>query len=341
MKSSSGINIGNGNNCQENRKTTTTSFSSSAYINKRATKTNTGLIKSSNVDEDDIKRQEQQLNEFIQPAHSFYTNSVSSFQSESILSKFKFEITPETINHLNQYQANNQRRPRIQWITRHASLHSKSKISSANSSIILTSSSIDLNSTTTMATNIKKEILNIPNLSITEMSTKDFDDQYQRYIDQGYQQINNQDDFDQTLKCVSMNVVTDDDDDGIDDNEKDKLFADQSSQAIIMESKSKKKIKSMNHHKKLKSAIKRPKQPSATQVTQLTLSSSPTRIGSQADLNATATVTKMASLTTKVEDNNVGKNLITVDTSKARSNLEVVRLCIRELGWKEVKKKMI
>jgi hypothetical protein len=332
MKSSSGINIGNGNNCQKNRKTTTTSFSSSAYINKRATKTNTGLIKSSNVDEDDIKRQEQQLNEFIQPAHSFYTNSISSFQSESVSSKFKFEITPETINNLNQNQINNQRHTRIQWITGHASLHSKPKISSENSSVILTNSSIDLNTATTtkMATNITKEILNVPNVSITEMTSKDFDDEYQRYVDQDYQ-----DEFDQTLKYTSINVVTDDDE--IDDNDKDKLFINQASQAIIMEPKLRKKIKSTNHHKKIKSATKRPKQPSATQVTPTTLSSSsPTRTTSQGDLPS-ATVTK---LTTKIEDNNAGKNMITVDTTKARSNLEVVRLCVRELGWKEVIKRL-
>jgi len=327
MKSSSSINIGNGNNCQENRKTTTTSFSSSAYINKRATKTNTGLIKSSNVDEDDIKRQEQQLNEFIQPAHSFYTNSISSFQSESVSSKFKFEITPETINNLNQNQTNNQRRQRIQWITPHASLHSKPKISSAHSSVILTNSSIDLN-TTTMATNIKKEILNVPNLSITEMTSKDFDDEYQRYVEQDYQQSTNQDKFDQTLKCTTINIVTDDD-------EKDKLVTNQASQPIIMEPKVRKKIKSASHHKKIKSATKRPKQPNATQVIPTT-SSSPTRTTPQGDLPS-GTITK---LSTKIEDNNAGKNMITVDTSKARSNIEVVRLCVRELGWKEVIKRL-
>ena len=31
----------------------------------------------------------------------------------------------------------------------------------------------------------------------------------------------------------------------------------------------------------------------------------------------------------------IGKRPVTVDTSNARSNLEVVRLCLRELGWKE------
>lgn len=340
MKSSSGINIGNGNNCRENRKTTTTSFSSSpAYINKRVTKTNTVLLKPSNIEQDDdIKRQEQQLNEFIQPSQSFYTTSYSSFQSESVSSKFKFEITPETINHLNQQQVNNhQRRPRIQWITRHASLHARPKVSSANSSVILSSSSIDLNTTTattTMATDIKKEFLNIPNVSITEMSSKDFNDEYQ-------QQSHIPEEFEQTLNCTSINVVTDDDDDNNNhNNENDKLYIDQASQAIITETKLRKKIKSASIHKKIKSATKRPKPPSATQVTQQTTvlsTSSPTRIPSQPDLTS-GTVTKLATITTKIDDSNAGKNMITVDTTKARSNLEVIRLCIRDLGWKEVTK---
>ncbi len=327
MKSSSGINIGNGNNSRESRKptttTTTTPFSSSfssSYINKRVTKTNTVLTKPSNVEQEDIKRQEKQLNEFIQPAQSFYTNSISSFQSEGVSSKFQFEITPETINHLNHHS----RRSRIQWVTRHSSLHSKSKISNTTSAIILSNSSIDLN-TTAMTTNIKKEIIDLSNVSITEMTKKDFDDEYQ--------QSNNQDEFDQTLKYTSMNGVTDDDDADADDDEKEKVFVSQASQAIIIDLKPKKKIKSASYHKKLKSATKRPKQPSATQVIQA-ISSSPTRTGSQGDL--TAAVTKLTSSSTKAEDNNAGKNLITVDTSKARSNLEVVRLCVRELGWKEV-----
>jgi hypothetical protein len=68
---------------------------------------------------------------------------------------------------------------------------------------------MDLN-TATMTTNITQEdILNIPNVSITEMTTKDFDNEYHGYI--------HQDDYDQTLKCTSINVITDDDDDDDDD----------------------------------------------------------------------------------------------------------------------------
>ena len=338
MKSSSGINIGNGNNCRENRKTTTTSFSSaspSASINKRVTKTSTTSIKPSNAEQDITKREEQQLNEFIQPAHSFYTASTSTFQSESVSSKFKFEITPETISQFNHHPTSVPRRQRTQWVTRHASLHSKPKIPSTTSSVILSSSSIDLN-TTTMATSSKSEILNAPNVSITEMTSKAFEDEYQRFVEPSYQQSQNHDELDQTLKCTSINLVSDDDDD--DDDEKEKVFIDQGSQAVLLNGKPRKKIKSASHHKKIKSATKRPKQPSATQVThQPSLSASPTRTGSQADLTA-GTITR---LTTRIEDINAGKNTITVDTSKARSNLEVVRLCLRDLGWKEVRNTII
>ncbi|CAF0767589.1 unnamed protein product [Adineta ricciae] len=37
----------------------------------------------------------------------------------------------------------------------------------------------------------------------------------------------------------------------------------------------------------------------------------------------------------KTDDRPVTRNCVTVDTSKARSNLDVVRMCIRELRWKE------
>ncbi|CAF4657120.1 unnamed protein product [Rotaria sp. Silwood1] len=339
MKSSSGINIGNGNNCTENRKPTTTSFSSSstsAYINKCVTKTNTVLIKPSNVEKDDVKSQEQQLNDFIQPANSFFINSISSFQSDGLSPNFKFELTPETINHFKQYQTNIQRRPQLQWTKRHATLsQSKNPNSSANSSIIFLHSSIDLN-TTTMSTNITNGNHNNPDITITEMTNKDFDDHYQ--------QSTNQNGFDQTLKSTSMTIVTNGNNNNNNtnnnvDNDKEKVLVDQASQAILIDAKVKKTIKSASYPTKIKSASKRPKQPSATQIIQqstqpIVLSASPNRTLSQNDIN-TAIVQRVASSTTKIEDNNGGKTLITVDISKARSNLEVVRLCIRELGWKE------
>lgn len=338
MKSSSGINIGNGNNCAESRKTATTSFSSpssSAYINKCVTKTNTVLIKSSNAEKDDVKQEEQQLNEFIQPASSFYTTSISSFKSESISSNFKFEVTPQTINQLNHYQPNIQRRARIQWTKRNASSRSKTQNSSANSSIVFSRTSMDLNIPSTMATNLMTSTPIAPDISITEMTVKDFDDEYKSYTDQTHQQNNNPDDLNKTIQSVSMSVVINDPNNTTID--KEKVFVDQASQAVLNDTKSKKTTRSATYPKKIKSAAKRPKQPSATPITQqstqpIQSTSSPIRTVSQTDLNTT-TVQKSA---VKSDDNNAGKNLITVDTTKARSNLEVVRMCIRELAWKEV-----
>lgn len=37
-----------------------------------------------------------------------------------------------------------------------------------------------------------------------------------------------------------------------------------------------------------------------------------------------------------VEPSGGKKGLVTIDTSKARSNADVVRLCLQELGWREV-----
>jgi hypothetical protein len=72
-----------------------------------------------------------------------------------------------------------------------------------------------------------------------------------------------------------------------------------------MDRNAKTRMKSSNPHRKIKPA----------QVTSL-----------QTDITST----------TKLDDNNLGKSSITIDTSKARSNIGVVRMCIRELGWKEV-----
>lgn len=43
-----------------------------------------------------------------------------------------------------------------------------------------------------------------------------------------------------------------------------------------------------------------------------------------------------STISMKSEDSNNQKPFITVDISRARSNLEVVKLCLKELGWKEV-----
>lgn len=232
MKSSNNIPIGNGNKCRENQKIST---SSSAYTNKCITSTSQSL----NVE------QQQQLNDFIQPAQSFYTNSLSSFQSESISSsKFQFEITPETVRQLNkQYRSkSDHHRTRIKWVaTRQTSL-----TNSKSSNLTMTN-----------------ELVEFPSSS-----------------------------------------------------EQDKIFVDQSSQAILSEIKQEIK-KKLQRKSKSASSTKRSKAPSATP------------ISSQIDL------TKTAVITAKIEETNTGKNMITVDTTKARSNLEVVRMCLKDLGWKE------
>ncbi|CAM2703411.1 unnamed protein product [Rotaria socialis] len=348
MKSSNSINIGNGNNCTENRKaaaaaTTTTSFTSSSLssannINKSITKANTVLIKPSKVDKNDAKRQEQQLNEFIQPANSFFINSASTFQSETSSSTFQFELTPKTINQINHYQSNTttQRRPRLQWTKRHGSSKSKSHSSSATSSIVFLRSSIDVNATMTTTT-MTNDSSNMPDISITEMTNQDFQDQYQPYMEKVFQKSNNQTDATQILKSNSMNFVTDTKHNNHADYEKDKVFVDQASQVPLDDSTEKKTIKSATPYKKIKSATKRPTQPSATSITTQPIisTSSPNRSTSQNELNTITATQKSLSTSTKVDDNNAAKNLITIDTSKARSNLEVVRFCIRELGWRE------
>ncbi|CAF3988772.1 unnamed protein product [Rotaria magnacalcarata] len=347
MKSSSSISIGNGNNCTENRKaaaaTTTTSLSSSPLssannINKGITKANTVLIKPSKADKNDIRRQEQQLNEFIQPANSFFINSASTFQSEGSSSTFQFELTPKTVNQINHYQSNTttQHRPRLQWTKRHGSSKSKSHSSSATSSIIFLRSSIDLNATMT-TTNMKNDSSNMPDIAITEMTNQDFHDQYQPYVEKVFQKSNNQTDPTQILKSNSMNFVTDAKHNNHVDYEKDKVFTDQASQALLVDSTENKTIKSATPYKKIKSATKRPKQSSATSITTQPIisASSPNRSTPQNELNTITTTQKSLSASTKVDDNNAAKNLITIDTSKARSNLEVVRFCIRELGWRE------
>jgi hypothetical protein len=108
-----------------------------------------------------------------------------------------------------------------------------------------------------------------------------------------------------------------------------KTFVDQGSQAILEDSKPKKKTKS-SHSKKTKSSSKRPK---GLQIPPSTLSIA---LSNRIISNGDSTSMKVSASIAKNEENNGTKSLITVDISRARSNLEVVRLCLRELGWKEV-----
>ncbi|CAF1040081.1 unnamed protein product [Adineta steineri] len=128
-----------------------------------------------------------------------------------------------------------------------------------------------------------------------------------------------QDDIDPLLKCTSVNTFSDDDN----NNEQDKTLMNQASQVDLVNPKPSKRIKTPKRPRKIKSAAKQ----SSEKIPMSSL---------QTDVNSTK-LSKLTITTTKNEDNNnnIGKHQITVDTSKARSNLDVVRMCIKELGWKE------
>jgi len=138
---------------------------------------------------------------------------------------------------------------------------------------------------------------------------------------------------DQILTSTSNPVRLSEDEDDRELVTSIKTFTDQASQAILEDIKPKKKTKS-SHSKKTKSSSKRPK---GLQIPPSTLTiSSSNRIISNGDSIPLTSSMKVSPSIAKTEENNGTKSLITVDTSKARSNLEVVRLCLRELGWKEV-----
>lgn len=135
--------------------------------------------------------------------------------------------------------------------------------------------------------------------------------------------INNQpseEDLDSMKKESSNALLTSEDENDRDGPSMIKTFVDQASQVNNEELKSKqKKKKSEQQIKKARSSPRRPKPAGHAPATPAPNSDS-------------ATPSKKVTIEEPVPT----KRSITVDTSKARSNLEVVRLCIRELGWKEV-----
>ena len=126
----------------------------------------------------------------------------------------------------------------------------------------------------------------------------------------------------QTVKSSSQPLLVTEDEDDEEFLSNEKTFVDQGSQAVLGELKAKKKKKKIKSSPRRAKPVNTPQIPAATN-----------RLTSSGDL---INPTKSAVTLSKTEENNGTKSLITVDTSKARSNLEVVRLCIRELGWKEV-----
>lgn len=143
-------------------------------------------------------------------------------------------------------------------------------------------------------------------------------------------QDNNIEDY-QVIRSSSHPLLpTDDEDDSGDVPASSKTFVSQASQVILGELKVKKK-KKIDHSKKQKSSPKRIKP--AVIPSSILSSTSTHRHTSHSDLT---TPLRASASITRNDENNGTKSIITVDTSRARSNLEVVRLCIRELGWKEV-----
>ena len=120
-------------------------------------------------------------------------------------------------------------------------------------------------------------------------------------------QMINQDDTEAMVQCTSMNSLLDDE-----NIEQEKIFVNQESQVNREDLKSMKRIKTAKRPRPIKSANSQ----FSTQTIERTLK------------------TDLAPL--KTDDRPVTRNCVTVDTSKARSNLDVVRMCIRELRWKEV-----
>ncbi|UJR08939.1 hypothetical protein I4U23_013191 [Adineta vaga] len=111
---------------------------------------------------------------------------------------------------------------------------------------------------------------------------------------------NHDQDDDPILQCTSINMI-------VDDNiEREKLLINRESQ-------------SPKRQRQIKSA---------------TSQFSSKTVASSLKTEFTST-TRLVSSTSKMDDHHIGKKSVTVDTSKARSNLDVVRICIRELGWKE------
>ncbi|CAF1405157.1 unnamed protein product [Adineta ricciae] len=119
-------------------------------------------------------------------------------------------------------------------------------------------------------------------------------------------QMINQDDAEAMVPCTSMNSLLDDE-----NIEQEKVFVNQESQVNREDLKSMKRIKTPKRPRPIKSA--------ASQFSTKTIERT-----SKTDLAPS-----------KTDDRPVTRNCVTVDTSKARSNLDVVRMCIRELRWKE------
>ncbi|CAF3933464.1 unnamed protein product, partial [Rotaria magnacalcarata] len=260
-------------------------------------------------------------------------------QLNNIVSKTQIDITPETVNHLNRHQSTALRRSRVKWVARHASILSTGSFQTNSLNEFQINSMADANSNQDMPLN--------PSISIPDMTAEEVDVEYQNFIEKIYE-----DEIDEALQCANSSALSSDDeeeDDGNTNNhnniredngheqlETTKVFIDQGSQIILVAAKSKRKIKSPQR-KRSKASPRRVKHASAMPSQASMSLSSPTNQSTHNGDTTTATTNSMraSASVAKTEENNAAKRLITVDTSKARSNLQVVRLCLRELGWKE------
>lgn len=284
-----------------------------------------------------IRRAHTLLNKTLRkaPSGEQINKIISNSQSNSHLSKAQIEITPETVHQLNLNQSTaTDRRSRVKWVARNASILSglNFQTTSFNDFHILTMTDNNFNETIPMN----------PSSSIPDLTMKEVEIEYQNFIEKIYE-----DELDQALNSGNIAVLTSEDEDEditnnntmnnmhnvTDDNDQEpldttKVSTEQGSQLVLVEAKSKKKSKG-SHRKRNRSSPRRAKQTSAL------LSAT----SNQATPNGESTTVHPVRASTsipKVEDNAGVKSLITVDTSKARSNLQVVRLCLRDLGWKEV-----
>ncbi|CAF1577219.1 unnamed protein product [Rotaria magnacalcarata] len=288
-----------------------------------------------------IKRSQTLLNKLLHTeSNEEYVNKVNSnSQLNNIVSKTQIDITPETVNHLNRHQSTALRRSRVKWVARHASILSTGSFQTNSLNEFQINSMADANSNQDMPLN--------PSISIPDMTAEEVDVEYQNFIEKIYE-----DEIDEALQCANSSALSSDDeeeDDGNTNNhnniredngheqlETTKVFIDQGSQIILVAAKSKRKIKSPQR-KRSKASPRRVKHASAMPSQASMSLSSPTNQSTHNGDTTTATTNSMraSASVAKTEENNAAKRLITVDTSKARSNLQVVRLCLRELGWKE------
>ena len=287
---------------------TLTSSSQTTTKNPRLARAHPFLVKPTQIDSPQTDR------------NKFHSHSQASFHS--------FQLPPETIEQIHQQPSTTPRRSRVQWVQRYPSVHP---------SEILTSSLIDF-TTAASIDQIQHDSSIHPNISITEMTTEDFTDEYGDFIEHV-----TPGQLEETITVVPIDVLSSDDDDDVDDQHAtliEEREPEQLSNTKITtdetppggSSKAKKKTKA-EHPKKTKSGHKSNRSSRVSQQASSAHGSTPNGEGTSATPSPVKASTPSV---VKTEETSAGKPLITIDTSRARSNIEVVRLCLRELSWKEV-----